>query len=96
MVYITEASRGELQAWLYPGTQTTITLLQERGLSLSLDFIFLSWLHSQAGPFHVVTKWPPMALALATPVEKELEESFRWLGLGPLPRPVPVSARMGR
>lgn len=64
MIYITEKSRGELQAWLYPGAQTGITLPLEHGLS-PLHLVFLCWLHSQASLSHVVTKWPPVALALA-------------------------------
>lgn len=44
----------------------------------------------------MVTKWSPVALASATPVEKELSGNSYWLGLGPLSSPVPVTAGMGR
>lgn len=42
-----------------------------------------------------MTKWSPVTLTLATPVEKELDESFFWLGLSPLLEPVPVSPCRG-
>lgn len=44
----------------------------------------------------MVTKWSPVALASATPVEKELSGNSYWLGLGPLSSLVPVTAGMGR
>ncbi|XP_023389855.1 phosphatidylinositol 3,4,5-trisphosphate-dependent Rac exchanger 1 protein [Pteropus vampyrus] len=39
--------------------------------------------YQEAGPSHV-TKRPPVALTLATPVEEEFDESFYWLGLSHL------------
>lgn len=71
MVYIPEKSRGELQAWLYPGAQTAISPSQEMW-PLSRVFAFLYWLCLQADPSHLLTEWFPVALALATPGEKEL------------------------
>lgn len=64
--------------------------------SPSPDFVFLCWLCSQAGSSHMVTEWSLVASALAILVEKEHGEGSYWLGLGPFPRPVPVTAGMGR